>query len=371
MDLTADSGTQSGSSTLMLHLLGRCNLTCLHCYMDGSPSRRENITIATVLQTIAECRGLGIGTLFLTGGEPLLYPELEEALEAAARVPGLSVTVCTNAMLMTPRRAASLHEAGAEANVSIDGEPRFHDYFRNLNGAFRGAEKGVRNLVDAGVSVTIITTLSQGNLGSLRSTARWAADIGATTLRVQPLLSLGRGVRIADERLTEEQVDHMLLELSDIGNEYRARGLTCKVIGVTRRFLLAHPCGAYVCNGTGCHRRVAKEIKKLVIREDGTVLPEVTNLSQEYALGNIADAPLSALVDRYFEQGYERFDALCRAAYDEILPTWTSALVPWDQIIADRSRRAVAHNQPPAESGCGSTSCCTLKKNTTVDYYVN
>src|ERR1035438_2993337 len=139
----SESKSCIGSGTLMVHLLGRCNLTCLHCYMDGSPSRREQLAIATVQQTIAECDRLSIGTVFLTGGEPLLYPWFDEALQTAARVPGLCVTVCTNATLMTPRRAAALAEAGAEANVSIDGEPGFHDYFRNVPGAFRRAEKGV------------------------------------------------------------------------------------------------------------------------------------------------------------------------------------------------------------------------------------
>jgi len=74
-----------------------------------------------------------------------------------------------------------------------------------------------------------------------------------------------------------------------------------------------------------------------VVREDGTVLPEVTNLSHKFALGKIEDGPLTELVTRYFENGYDRFDYLCRKTYEEVVATWKSAVVPWDQIIADRS----------------------------------
>jgi len=129
------------------------------------------------------------------------------------------------------------------------------------------------------------------------------------------------------------------------------------VVGASRKFLLAHPCGAFVCKGTGCHRGIPKEIKKLVVREDGTVLPEVPNLSYEFALGNIRDGPLSTLVHRYFCDGYDKFDTLCRTTYNEVLPTWDCVVVPWEQILAERSRHWNAErNSPAVVYGCGSRS---------------
>lgn len=339
MEISPETGSAQRSATLMLHLLGRCNLQCLHCYMGGSPSRREQLPLEPVMAAIAECEQLDIGALYLTGGEPLLYPGLPDVLTAAAQVPGLRVTLCTNGTLITPRHATIFRDRGTEVNISIDGDPQFHDHFRNLSGAFHAAERGIRTLVEAGVRITIVTTISQGNMGSLSSLVEWAARCGAVQLRVQPLLQLGRGAQIADQCLTAQQMDRLLLQLSDLANRYRSNGLKCSLVGVSRRFLLTHPCGAYVCNGAGCHRRVAKEIKKLIVREDGTVLPEATNLSQDFSLGNIQDGPLSMLVSRYFEDGYQRFDQLCRTTYSEVLPTWEPAVVPWDQIVAERSHR--------------------------------
>jgi MoaA/NifB/PqqE/SkfB family radical SAM enzyme len=326
-----------GGGTLMLHLLGRCNLVCRHCYMEGAPNRPERLPLQDVVNAISECPALGINTLYITGGEPLLYPGLKQLLAAASNVGGLQITVCTNATLLTQRRAELLGALGVRVNVSVDGEPEFHDYFRDKPGAFAASERGVNAAVAAGSKVTIVSTISQGNLHSVPALVDWAISCRVETFRVQPLLKLGRGDAIADQRLTPEQTDLLILQISDLANRHRSV-LRCGLIGLSRRYLQAHPCGAYVCNGAGCHRRVAKEIKKIVVREDGTVLPEITNLSHEYALGKLGEAPLGTLVDRFFCDGYDRFDQLCRMTYAEIIPDWPAAIVPWDQIVAERSR---------------------------------
>jgi MoaA/NifB/PqqE/SkfB family radical SAM enzyme len=349
----ADSG--GGGGTLMLHLLGRCNLRCQHCYMDGAPDRREKLQLNDVLDAIAACRPLGVGTLYVTGGEPLLYPQLARVLEAAANVDGLLVTLCTNATLLTEPRAALLGTLGVRVNISIDGDEHFHDAFRDKTGAFAAAERGVKAVVAAGCEVTIVSTISQGNLAALPALVDWAISHGVHTFRVQPLLRLGRGEEIDNQRLTSEQLDLLILQISDMANRHRSV-LQCGLIGVSRRFLLAHPCGAYVCNGAGCHRRMAKEIKKIVVREDGTVLPEITNLSHEYAIGKLGEAPLGTLIDRFFEDGYERFDRLCRTTYAQIMPEWPAALVPWDQIVAERSRAPYAAPEP-ASAGTDCAVC--------------
>ncbi|MGA2216441.1 MAG: radical SAM protein [Terracidiphilus sp.] len=322
---------------LMIHLLGRCNLECLHCYMEGSPRRTEQLPLELVLQAIEECPRLGIGTIVVTGGEPLLYRGLDQVLEAAANLPNVQTTLCTNGTLLTAGKAEQFRKLGLRINISIDGQPEFHDRFRNLPGAFRSSERGARHAVDAGIPLTIIGSISQKNLDSLDFLVHWAANVGAGEFFAQPLLNLGRGTQITDSCLSFAQLNRLILKLTDLANRPEIRNLKCQVIGAKKKFLLQHPCGAFVCNGTGCHRGVTKEIKKLVIREDGTVLPEVPTLSHRYALGNIRDGSLSELTERYFARGYDDFDRLCRAAYAEVLPQWDCIVVPWEQILSERS----------------------------------
>jgi MoaA/NifB/PqqE/SkfB family radical SAM enzyme len=363
MEFSSETG-DNGSATLMLHLLGRCNLTCLHCYMEGSPTREERLPVELVLRAISECGSLRIGALYLTGGEPLLYRELPEVLCAAAQM-RMQVTVCTNGTLLTDRHAALLSDAHVRVNISVDGDAVFHNRFRNSAGAFEKTERAIGMVTEAKIPLTVISSISQANLHLLPFLAEWAAQAGAFQFRVQPLLKLGRGLEIMDQCLTVEQMNQLLLHLSDLANVYGPAGMTCSLVGVSRQFLLAHPCGAYVCNGAGCHRRIAKEIKKLVVRENGVVLPEVTNLNRRFALGRLEEGTLTELVTRYFDDGYDRFDYLCRKTYEEVVSTWKSAVVPWDQIVAERSHlwgvRATGAKKVPSSASheLPPSTCCT------------
>lgn len=322
---------------LLLHLLNRCNLLCQHCYLRATPTKNTYLPLELAIRSLSEVESLGINTVYLSGGEPFLYPGLSEILAAVSKQQSFELHVSTNGTLINTREATLLKDSGANAQVSIDGPETYHDLVRGFKGSFQRARRGIQELVAAGVPVTVATTICQDNIGLLPWLAEWAAGMGVGRISVQPLLQLGRGSEIRFKKLLEEQLYDLFLQLSDLGYSYRPRGLRFSLAYRTRHFLLAHPCAAYVCNGTSCHRKVAKEIKKLIVREDGTVLPEIPTLDYRFALGNLHQTTLTELVTHYFEEGYAEFDRLCRTIYEEVIPTWTSPIIPWDEIVSERS----------------------------------
>jgi len=74
MEITPEIGSPR-SGTLMLHLLGQCNLTCRHCYMDGSPVRREQLPLERVMEAVGSAAALDIGTLYLTEASRCSTPD--------------------------------------------------------------------------------------------------------------------------------------------------------------------------------------------------------------------------------------------------------------------------------------------------------
>jgi Fe-coproporphyrin III synthase len=344
------------ADSLILHLLGKCNLTCLHCYMDGAPTRRERLSLRDVLSAIEDCPSLGITTLYLTGGEPLLYPELRKVLDAASATTGLVTTLATNATLLTDRHIDQIAKSGIKLNVSVDGMSEFHDAFRQESGAFVKTERGVRSAASAGIPVTIVMTVSRSNQASIATVADWAFRTGVSTIRFQPLLPLGRGVAIADEGLSADEIDNLIIRASDLANQYKGR-LKCRIIGQTKKFFMLHPCAAYVCNGGGCHRRMSREIKTIAVREDGTILPEAPNLDPRFAMGQLGEDRLATIFTRFMNQDYSRFDTLCRQTYTSVLPNWEPAIVPWDQILSESSYRSdllpvASTREPSCSPGC-------------------
>lgn len=331
---------------MLIHLLNRCNLLCKHCYLDAAPTGQTSLPLELVVRSMGEAPELGIARVWLSGGEPFMYPELPEVLAYASEQESYEVHISTNGTLIGAAEAALAREAGVYVQVSIDGPETYHDETRGREGAFRRASQGIGHLVTAGVPVGIVATICQDNLAVLPWLAGWAAEMGVERVSAQPLLSLGRGSQIEVKQLTDEQLCDLYLMLSDLAQSYRSQGLHFALAYRTRRLLAEHPCAAYVCDGAGCHRRVAKEIKKLVIREDGTVLPETPALDSRFALGSLYEGTLVELATRYFADGYAQFDRLCRCVYDEVMPTWTSPLIPWNEILSKRSRTFESSNLP-------------------------
>jgi MoaA/NifB/PqqE/SkfB family radical SAM enzyme len=162
-------------------------------------------------------------------------------------------------------------------------------------------------------------------------------ELGVGRISIQPLQRLGRGARIGNKQLSEDQMCELFVRLSDLGYAYGARGLRFSLYYHARDYLLEHPCAAYVCNGERCHRHVAKEIKTLIVREDGTVLPEIPTLHPRFSLGNALNFPLVDLVTRYFDDGYAEFHGLCDRTFAEIMPNYHAPIVPWNEIVSERS----------------------------------
>ncbi|QMU76014.1 GTP 3',8-cyclase MoaA [Streptacidiphilus sp. PB12-B1b] len=120
---------------LRVSLTDRCNLRCTYCMPEEGPGwlpRPELLTDDEVVRLVRiGAQRLGIRTVRLTGGEPLLrrgLPGLVARLAAPADAPELSLT--TNGVGLA-RSAAALREAGLRrVNVSLDTLRR--DRYREL-----------------------------------------------------------------------------------------------------------------------------------------------------------------------------------------------------------------------------------------------
>ena len=99
-----------------LNLTRRCNLACAHCYLDagtrsvGGPGELRTDELTSLVGRIAALGGETM--LVLTGGEPLLRPDLDTIARRASDL-GLMVVVGTNGTLLDAPRVAAPRAAGA------------------------------------------------------------------------------------------------------------------------------------------------------------------------------------------------------------------------------------------------------------------
>jgi MoaA/NifB/PqqE/SkfB family radical SAM enzyme len=96
----------------------RCNLSCAYCNEYDKVS--DPVPTAEMLRRIEMLAKLGTGIITISGGEPLLHPELDEIIRAI-RSHGAIATIITNGYLLTPERIERLNRAGLEhLQISID-----------------------------------------------------------------------------------------------------------------------------------------------------------------------------------------------------------------------------------------------------------
>jgi len=136
---------------LRISVTDRCNLRCTYCMPLEAvfKPREELLTFEEIARVAGVAARLGIRTLRLTGGEPLLRRDLPELVRQLVAVPGIDeVAVTTNGLLLA-EQAAELRDAGlARLNVSLDslGEAGFERIARRpgLDRVLAGLEAAKR-----------------------------------------------------------------------------------------------------------------------------------------------------------------------------------------------------------------------------------
>src|SRR5580692_10790466 len=113
-------GAASTRHPIMAHIIPirRCNLACTYCneYDDFSPP----VPTEVMIQRINHLADLGTSILTLSGGEPMLHPDLDEII-AAMRRRGVIAGMITNGYLLVPDRIKRLNQAGLDhMQISID-----------------------------------------------------------------------------------------------------------------------------------------------------------------------------------------------------------------------------------------------------------
>lgn len=109
---------------LRISLTDRCNFRCIYCMPEQGVrqiSHDDILRIEEVEQAVRVAAGLGVRSVRLTGGEPLVRKGVVDLVRSAASTPGIqNVSLTTNGVLL-PSMAQSLKEAGlSRVNISLD-----------------------------------------------------------------------------------------------------------------------------------------------------------------------------------------------------------------------------------------------------------
>lgn len=216
---TVDDGTRKA----LVQIDERCNLSCAHCFVSatkhGSTMAFDDI-VGKVIPRLAEAR---VQRVTLTGGEPTLHPQFLDVVRAF-RAARMDVGVCTNATTLDSTAIAELAGiGGVHCNVSLDGfAADSHGKFRGNRESFHTTIRTTKSLAQAGILQGLLCTpnsLAQDE--EYRQLCEFAVEYGAKYVLMNPLGSMGRGVKsrralaATDEHMTH--IHEMTTPFADAG----------------------------------------------------------------------------------------------------------------------------------------------------------
>jgi heme d1 biosynthesis radical SAM protein NirJ len=168
LDPTPLRARAPGGPVVIWNLIRRCNLNCRHCYsLSADVDFPGELTTDEVFTVMDDLKAFGVPVLILSGGEPLLRPDIYD-ISRRAKALGFYVALSTNGTLIDAATAGRIARIGYDyVGISLDGIGPVHDDFRRQEGAYDAALAGLRRCRDLGVKVGIRFTMTERNWRSL------------------------------------------------------------------------------------------------------------------------------------------------------------------------------------------------------------
>ncbi|MBF0451970.1 MAG: radical SAM protein [Candidatus Magnetomorum sp.] len=274
--------------SLFIHITHRCNLNCPHCYVSSQNDCSKDLPTSVIIDLIDELSYQGGNGLTISGGEPLLHPDIAHILSYASKK--LTVRLLTNGTKINNSMAKFLADQGIYVQISLDGStPAIHDALRGA-GCFDQIMAAIQRLQDdgAGDRLNLCTTLMQANQKDWPNIIALAEKNNIPLLRFLHLRDIGRANHHPDAKaLSSGDYEKFIAHISSMQvDQPKKVALTCGMSGL----LLKMP-EEFQIDDIWCPVG-----RMLVIDTNGDTYPCVLMMRESYCLGNIFDQSLDQII---------------------------------------------------------------------------
>lgn len=168
---------------LDMELTERCNLQCIHCYINrpaqDEEAQERELSTDRVQAILEEAASLGCLAVKFTGGEPLLREDFGD-IYLFARKSGMKVVIYTNGTLLTERLAALLARIKPlePIEISVYGMTREScESVTGVPGSYQALRRGMALLSEKKVPYIVKSALLPPNASEMSEFASWASQL--------------------------------------------------------------------------------------------------------------------------------------------------------------------------------------------------
>ena len=203
---------------LMLEPLYTCNLACLGCSTERHTGKlKDRLPLEDCLAAVDES---GAPTVSICGGEPTIYPELEELLEGIIERKR-HIYLCTNALLLDTKVFGKIDpHKRLTINVHLDGMKETHDHVCAREGVFDKAIEGLKEAIRLGYHTTInMTIFKETKVEEIEEVCEFVSGLGVHGILMSPGYQYESVER--DMFLTRQDIQSKFQRILEISSKYR------------------------------------------------------------------------------------------------------------------------------------------------------
>lgn len=228
------NATREEKRIVSLYITDKCNLFCKYCYRSATADNNGFLDVTYIrdifgkLSIKFDCK-----TLVISGGEPLLHPDLHYILRLAGEYFS-TIILQTNGTLIDEENIRWIKEKVNKIRVGLDGSnAEINDKIRG-KGSFYKIMRGIEIIRKNDVPLTISTTLYDSNIKDVDNIALLAESMGAELIFTD-FMPLGRGVNHKEEIMHNQKK-----------NANKSTDIKCSAF--CKKFSVDHEGNVYPCD---------------------------------------------------------------------------------------------------------------------------
>lgn len=203
------------TGNVYVEITNKCNLFCKHCYNASSSSNQLNINKERFKWIIDSCKKNGIRLISLSGGEPLLNPDIIQIIKDIT-YNNLECKVVTNGTLINRDFLESIKDCpNVRFQISLHGSSEnIHEYLSSVK-SFSTIVANIGLLKEYNMPFMVKTIINKENTNDIENVVKMCQNMGATGVSVSFIQNVGRAVSnfeigLSPIELTQFYIDTLL-----------------------------------------------------------------------------------------------------------------------------------------------------------------
>jgi radical SAM protein with 4Fe4S-binding SPASM domain len=206
-------------TSLQIELTSRCNERCVHCYIPHE-NKISDIEPSLFYDVLDKCHQMGLLSITLSGGEPMLHPKFLDFMRKAKNN-DLSINVLSNLTLLNDEIIAEMKDNRlSSVQVSLYSmNPDIHDSITKLPGSFFKTRDAILKLIENDIPLQIACPVMKQNKNCAVDVLNWGQEHKIRTVTDYIMMArYDHTTGNLDNRLSLDEVDGVINDI--INNDF-------------------------------------------------------------------------------------------------------------------------------------------------------